>query len=150
MSILKLLNKIFYFKVAKLSPLENTILAALCDSIDKDESDKLKAQIKMLRIIQRQDNNRIILFFFKNQQELPLLMNRSENFRIASVKYRIDKNSYTSFVVTHRGRLSSIETRKALSCPDLQSKPHDLSVTVVGIAGPGLAEEIDREEHGRM
>ena len=136
-------------KTRRLRPYEEAIFAAIGEKLDPLERDVLRQQIAAQPLTQRSGGNRMVLFEFDRgrQARIPLFDNRDDGHCLARVRLRSGPSRNVVLLMTHRGRLSSLEFRRTLQHLD----PARLEVTDVAlhVREVGVASALDRLEHGR-
>lgn len=133
----------------RLRPYEETILAAVGERLEPAERDVLARQIAVRPLIQRSVGNRMVLFAFDRgrQEQIPLFADRDDEHCLARVRFRSGSSRNVALVMTHRGRLSTLEFRRTLRHLD----PAQLEMTdvVLHVRETSVASALDRLEHGR-
>ena len=125
---------------------EALILNAVATELSEADRKAMSVQLSHVDLIQRTRNRRLAVsaIFLDKVPELPLLSLLGPSFRVAMVSVAAGKSSVRATVLSHRGRVASIDFKGALD--ELGDSPKVVSVEL----GKGFdaAVLIDREEHG--
>jgi hypothetical protein len=130
----------------KLRPYEFEILQRACSELEEPDRSALSRQIAGFDRVQRNLNDRQVLFFFKPNQDLAHLTERGDAQCLVRFKLRGQGGRSSAAVVSHHGLLSSLEFARAPK-PLFEAGVEVLAV-VRGGRWQGPAEAADRLEHG--
>lgn len=147
MKIRKILSWFVYGGSFSLRPLEKGLFEAVCKAMPPVLAETMRQQSNTIYRIQRSNGNRMTTFSFDQNEPIRLFEDLREGLRLAEINYHIAGEEFKARLYIHRGRLSSLETRKELSRHQLLQTPEQAKVTLKSVQEPGLAEEIDKEEH---
>jgi len=89
----------------------------------------------------------MLLFGFEPGADLGLIVARAENHCFAKLKLRGEGGSLVAKLMTHKGRLSTLEFSKPPESALAGS--HEVLSAELAVGGEGYAEHIDSEEHGK-
>lgn len=102
-------------KKDKLTKLEKSILDNLISSLPENESKKLNDQIKRLVLIRRikYKNDTVTEFFPEEYGSIPkeFLFNRTEEFRLASIKFYSNGQKHTCEIFMVSGRIFDLKIK---------------------------------------
>jgi len=129
-----------------LNEAEKRLLSALADALPDDEKEILSRQLTSIRLVQRQHPGRLVVVYYKNQQEVPQLPYRGTEYCIAKINYRSSGQTKATYLVLHHGRFMSFERSVPRTIAEIES------VGKVVLHPPtykGVAQEIDAEEHSQ-
>jgi hypothetical protein len=133
----------------RLYPYEEAILAAVQEALTPAERDVLARQIAVHPLMQRSLGNRVVVFAFDRgrQEQIPLFDDRDDEHCLARVRLRSGPSRNVVLVVTHRGRLSSLEFRRTLR--HLDAGRLEVTDVALHVRETSVTAAVDRLEHGR-
>jgi hypothetical protein len=148
MNIKRILAAIKYGGTSSLKPLEKVLLDEFAKIAILHDAEALQEQMNGIFIIQRNQKNRMILFFLDKEIKYPLFKDVRENLCLAKIKYEIDSNKYETKIYSHRGLISSLETSSELPNDILKKEPKILSSKLLSTVSGSISQELDELEHG--
>lgn len=148
MKLQRILDWMIYSGSLSFKPLEKSILDAITEKLDNKNSSIFKTQLEFVRLVQRTNENRMILIFLDKNTDVPTLENEGDRVCIASASYKICDRHFLTNVFSHKGRLFSLETRSKIESKLLRLIPNEINVKMKMKHQNSLSEEIDSEEHG--
>lgn len=142
----RLVSWLVYGGSRTLRDYERRVLDFVAESLSPEDRHALSEQLAGLDHLKRLHGDRMVTFYFEKPGELPLLSNQGLEQKLATVLLEAGRRKVRATVVSHRGRLSSLEFNKPPT--DLEGQPLRLSL-VPGKPGEDgdLAREIDSMEH---
>lgn len=125
---------------------EKHLLSALADALPANEREILLRQLVSVRLVQRQHPGRLVVAYYKNQQEVPQLPYPGIEYCIAKINYRFSGQTKATYLVLHHGRFMSFERNVPRTIADIESLG---KVVMHPPTYKGVAQEIDTEEHSQ-
>lgn len=124
---------------------EKRLLSFLMEALPAEDREVLSRQLDSIRLVQRPHPGRLVVAYYKNQQEVPQLPYSGYEYCLAKVSYRSKGRTKATSLVLHDGRFMTFERNVPQTPDDIES----LSGVTLHPEGPkGVAAEIDAEEHG--
>ena len=142
----RLVSWLVYGGSRTLRDYERCVLDFVGESLPPEDRHALAKQLAGLDHLKRLHGDRMVTFYYEKPDTLPLLLNQGLEQRLATVLLEAGRKRVRATMVSHRGRLSSLEFNK--SPTDLEGQPLRRSL-VAGKPGKDgeLAREIDSMEH---
>jgi hypothetical protein len=142
----RLVSWLVYGGSRTLRDYERRVLDFVAESLPMEDRRALAEQLAGLDHLKRLHGDRMVTFYYEKQDALPLLSNQGLEQKLATVRLDSGQKKVRATMVSHRGRLSSLEFSQ--SPADLEGQPLRLTLAK-GQPGRdgGLAGEIDRMEH---
>lgn len=106
----------------------------------------LALQLEARERVQRWNGDRMLLFGFAPGEAVALIASRAENHCFATVKLRGEGAPLVARVMTHKGRLSTVEFSKPPR--SMLAGGYRILSAELAAGGQGYAQDIDAEEHG--
>ena len=126
---------------------EKRLLSFLMDGLPANEREVLSRQLGSIRLVQRQHPGRLVVAYYKNQQDVPQLPYPGYEYCLARVSYKSKGRTKATSVVLHNGRFMSFERNVPETPRDIES----LGAVILHPEGyRGVAEDIDTEAHGEQ
>lgn len=126
---------------------EKRLLSLLMDALPADDREVLSRQLESIRLVQRQHPGRLVVAYYKNQQEVPQLPYLGYEYCLAKVSYKSKGSTKETSLVLHNGRFMTFERNVPQTPDDIQS----LGEVILHPGNhKGVAEEIDAVEHGEQ
>lgn len=125
---------------------EKSLLLTLADALPEHEKEILLRQLTSVRLVQRQHPGRLVVAYYKNQQEVPQLPYLGTEYCIAKINYRSSGQSKATYLVLHHGRFMSFVRSIPRTLSDVESLG---KVVLHPPTYKGVAQEIDAEEHSQ-
>ena len=125
---------------------EKRLLSALADALPENEKEILLRQLSSVRLVQRQHPGRLVVAYYKNQQEVPQLPYGGIEYCIAKINYRSSGRTKATYLVLHHGRFMSFERSVPKTITDIESIG---TVVLHPTTYKRVAQEIDAEEHSQ-
>ena len=124
---------------------EKSLLSFLMDALPIEEKEVLSEQLSSVRLVQRQHPGRLVVAYYKEQPDIPLLPYPGDEYCLAKISYRSNGQTKVTSLVLHDGRFMSFERNVPQTPADIES----LSKVVLHPQNyKGMAQDIDAEEHG--
>lgn len=124
---------------------EKRLLEFLMDALPASDREVLSRQLCSIRLVQRQHPGRLVVAYYKNQQDVPPLPYPGYEYCLAKVSYQSRGRTKATSLVLHNGRFMSFERNVPETLSDIES----LGKVILHPEGyRGVASEIDNEEHG--
>ena len=142
----RLVSWLVYGGSRTLRDYEQRVLDFVAESLSAEDRHALAEQLAGLDHLKRLHGDRMVTFYFERPEALPLLSNEGLEQKLATVLLEAGRKRVRATMVSHRGRLSSLEFSK--SPTDLEGQPLRLSFDPGKPGKDGdLAREIDAIEH---
>lgn len=125
---------------------EKRLLSALADALPEQEKEILLRQLASVRLVQRQHPGRLVVAYYKNQQEVPQLPYQGTEYCIAKINYRSSGQNKATYLVLHHGRFMSFERSVPRTIDDIESLG---KIVLHPPIYKRVAQEIDAEEHSQ-
>jgi len=124
---------------------EMKIISCVLDVLPETEKLILSNQVASVSLVQRQNQNRMVVAFYPKSKGAPALPYPGYEHCLAKVTYKSKGKKVTTALVLHDGRLMSLERNVPAALKDIES--------VVGVAlhpkgFSTVTTEIDASEHG--
>jgi len=140
-------NLAFGFR-RELRPYEREVLEAAIGLASAEDARCLRLQLEARERVQRWNGDRMLMFGFPPGDDLDLIASRAGNHCFARVKLRGGDATVMVKLMTHRGRLSTLEFSKPPRA--MLSAGHQILSAKRADGDTGFAEHIDAEEHGNV
>ncbi len=101
-------DKLLYGGTTQLTGYEQQCIDCLCEKLTEDARIILRGQLTNIRLIQHFSDNKLVVFHFPDDRQLPLFPNRSSEVYAARLSINNSSHTMCDFVF-HQGKLSSLE-----------------------------------------
>jgi len=144
--IADLFNAAFYGGSRSFNAGENAILDAVEAELPESEREIFSKQRGAVNLVQRQHPGKLVMAYYRKASSVPEMPYMSDEFCLAEVWHKRDKQPRKTNVVLHNGILQSLER----SVPEDESDIREIvSVCLYPNSYQSLAEELDAEEHDK-
>jgi len=124
---------------------EARLLASLGDAMPAQDRDVLLQQIRLVRKVQRQHQQRLVAVYYRKNVDIPKLPYPGNEYCLANITYRYEGRPKRTSVVLHDGCLMTFERNVPRRLSEI-GEP--ISVALHPKRFKSVAPEIDAEEHG--
>jgi len=145
-SLRSILNRLVFGGTSRLQPHEIAVLNALAPVLSTSDRSVLTQQVSAVSTVQRFLRGRQLNIFFGGANP-PMLSNLSGDFCLGRLKAQSVVPALSVRVVTHHGRLSSLEFSRSPS--RAFTGPYEPVPESTVVSGSSLPSATDRLEHGR-
>jgi hypothetical protein len=148
-TLLSRLGELVRGKSRRLRAHEEAILTAIQEHLEPSERDILREQLAVRPVTQRSLGNRMVLFEFDGgrRERVPLFDDRDDEHCLARVRFQSGASRNVALLVTHHGRLSSLEFRRTLQ--HLDAARLEVKDVALHVRDVSVSSAADRLEHGR-
>ena len=125
---------------------EKRLISFVMDALPTDDQHVLTRQLGSIRLVQRQHPGRLVVAYYRSEQEVPQLPYHGYEYCLAKVSYRSNGGTRATSLVLHNGRLMTLERNVPQTLDDIQALGE---VTLHPKGHQVVADETDAEEHER-
>ena len=144
----RLVSWLVYGGSRTLRDYERRVLDFVGESLSPEDQHAFAEQLAGLDHLKRLHGDRMVTFYYEEPGALPLLSNEGLEQKLATVLLEASQKRVRATVVSHRGRLSSLEFSKPPT--DLEGQSLRLALVASRPEKDGdLAREIDTMEHAK-
>jgi len=124
---------------------EAKLLSLLGDALPARDQEVLSQQINLVRKVQRQHQERLVVVYYRKNVALPKLPYPGDAYCLATITYRSEGRAKKTSLVLHDGRFMTFERNVPRKLSEI-GEP--ISVVLHPNRFKSVAPEIDAEEHG--
>jgi len=124
---------------------EARLLSLLGDALPTQDRDVLSQQIKLVRKVQRQHQERLVVVYYRKHVTIPKLPYPGDQYCLANITYRFEGRAKRTSLVLHDGRFMTFERNVPRRLSEIEEP---ISVVLHPKRFSSVAPEIDAEEHG--
>jgi len=145
-SLRSIFNRLIFGGTAHLRPHEVAVLDALATVLSPSDRSILAQQVSAVSTVQRFQRGRQVNVYF-GAANPPMLSNLSGSFCLGRLRAQTAVPALSVHVITHLGRLSSLEFSKPPG--RAFTGPYEAAPESTTVNGSSLPSVTDRLEHGR-
>jgi hypothetical protein len=149
----QLVNRVLYGGSKDLRPYEISCLNYLQSALPPDDGVALATQLRAFEFLQRQSNDKLVMFFFREPPEesvLPLIANRSTGLYAARAHLTSEFGTLYCDLQTEKGRVFSLEFSippKQLAHQSIECKRIDVNSELLVPLHSYISEEVTETPH---